>query len=312
MLAVYTAYIPKHSNVEAIGANIRGFVNSHYRERFPEDQTESDFDKQLNALLIGDSQVAINPFGHAGNNDKSIIISVLSTDPNPSKTALVVVEGLLSNRTLPKPDTTLDAIVSAVSAGFRVCITPVSENAGGVFSLSNSFSVSTANDAASNPMVAAVNAVNQAAGKQVGYSWDLLDDQRKLIVSELNELEEGIVERDIVKTRDAIADVLVTALGCGSVTPIPVEEDFFAVIDSLYSRFDKTPDDAATTLAKHTNAGLKVATRETTLSNGEVRYVCVIVEECTDAKGEVYPKGKFLKAHGYTTPVFKALDETFV
>ena len=161
-----------------------------------------------------------------------------------------------------------------------------------------------------NPtMLQAVDTINQIAGKHPENSWDKLSAQVKLINEEFNkELIPAIEERNLGKVRDAIADVLVTTLGCGSVSTIPVEEDFFRVIDSLYSRFDTNPEDAEITLNKHRNSGISCETIVTEV-NGVTRYVCKVTHACEDDKGNTYPVGKFLKAHGFHEPVLRPIED---
>lgn len=158
-----------------------------------------------------------------------------------------------------------------------------------------------------NPMVEAVDIVNKIAGRKRTGGWAALKKQADMLGPEVKELHDAIAERNLPKARDAIADVLVIAMGHGSVTPIPVEEDFFRVTDALHSRFDTTEERGLESLARHTERGIKAALSETII-DGTSYWVCKTTEACTDVDGEDYPIDKFLKSKFFHEPVFSPID----
>ncbi len=74
-------------------------------------------------------------------------------------------------------------------------------------------------------------------------------------------------------------------------------EDMQEVVDALYTRFCKDDHQLLSTISKYQSAGIHV------YHQGE--FPRVAVKSAVDQQMPEYPKGKFLKAVGYRTPVFK-------
>lgn len=155
-----------------------------------------------------------------------------------------------------------------------------------------------------------VSQINEIAGKTAHSSkgWVSADQQLKIIAGEYDEVVEAVVERNIDKLRDGIADLLVTAYGMGSVLGFDVDKDMKAVTDSLYTRFDISGEDAAKTQQKYLDVG--VATDVITTVIGDKRYYATIsaIDQTNCKTGEFLPRGKFLKSYKYKQPEMPAID----
>ena len=162
-----------------------------------------------------------------------------------------------------------------------------------------------------NSIVKACNHVNEVAGKKSGDSinWEAARHQYEYQLSELEELRAAIEAKDVDQYRDAIADVIMTTVGHGSINPIPIEEDFLTMAEALMSRFDTTEEDALLTMEKYHQLGLSrehITYREV-MANGKLHFPVLTKRACVDNKGEKYSPNKFLKSYNYYTPVYAPL-----
>lgn len=142
-------------------------------------------------------------------------------------------------------------------------------------------------------------AFNQAIGNEKGdrknIDWKLLEQEAKMIQSELNELKQAIKERDINEVRDALCDIHVFAYGTHHKIGYDADDDIHTVVSSLYSRFCTIKDDLHQTIAHHKNKGVLQIT-----VHGEYPFVYIkSAGNYPDA-----PKGKFLKSINYSKPNF--------
>lgn len=135
--------------------------------------------------------------------------------------------------------------------------------------------------------------------------WARLEKQCKNILSEYNELLEGLAERNLHKVRDALCDINVFSLGAHHFLGEDADADMTAVVDALYSRFCKDEKHLRATHLHYASIGVDC------YDEGEFPTKCLkssYDQGMTIKDGaEVweYPKGKFLKALGYGKPVFK-------
>jgi hypothetical protein len=136
--------------------------------------------------------------------------------------------------------------------------------------------------------------------------WDRIRSQCKNILSEYNELLEGLDERNITKVRDALCDINVFSLGAHHLLGLNADDDMTAVVDALFSRFCVDETHLNATSIHYLNMGVQH------YYEGEFPRRCLKSShdqgwtEAKDGSGYwEYPKGKFLKALGYHQPEFK-------
>lgn len=145
-----------------------------------------------------------------------------------------------------------------------------------------------------------VTGMNEAFGNPRGdrtaIDLDKLKNQCKNILDEYNELMEAIENKDIAKIRDSLVDVHVFAYGAQHFMGINADADMEAVLDGVYTRFIKDPDDMGATIAKHFDKGVTDVYFE-----GDYPYR--IMKSARDQPDA--PKGKFLKSASYCEPEFE-------
>lgn len=148
---------------------------------------------------------------------------------------------------------------------------------------------------------ARVSLINQIAGNHNQTDWVGLEKQAKINLSEANEGIKASDEKNLEEYVDAMADNLVTAYG--GLFRIGVNADLIMeeVTDSLLTRFDRTIEDAVKTQEKYSAIGVETTVR-TTVIDGVTYFPVVSAKDQTDAAGEKYPTGKFLKSYQYRKP----------
>lgn len=143
--------------------------------------------------------------------------------------------------------------------------------------------------------------VNKAFGNPKGKPvvTDRLVSQCENIKDEFDELLLALGRRDVTKVRDGLCDIMVFAYGALHFLGVNGDRDMKAVTDSLFSRLCQDQADLDATVAKYEALGLEVYTE------GKFPTACVkCAKDFTDAGGNQYRKGKFLKSVSYTEPVF--------
>jgi hypothetical protein len=145
-----------------------------------------------------------------------------------------------------------------------------------------------------------VTLVNHVAGKTNNPTWQAAEQQAKVI--------EAVAMRRLDRLRDGIADLLVTAYGMASVLGYDANADMAAVLQSLFTRFDRTEEDAAKTKIKYIDQGVETLTRITHVGQ-DVYYITISThDQINITNGETVPAGKFLKSWQYSDPVLPVLD----
>lgn len=153
-----------------------------------------------------------------------------------------------------------------------------------------------------------VTEVNYVAGKTNQTTWQAAEQQAKVISGEYDEVIEAVAMRRLDKLRDGIADLLVTAYGMGSVLGYNVDMDMVAVTQSLFTRFDRTPEDAVRTKEKYDKMGIDTNVRATHIGT-DIYYVTISSKDQINVEtGEAVPEGKFLKSWQYSEPQLPKLD----
>ena len=150
------------------------------------------------------------------------------------------------------------------------------------------------------------NGETTAEWGKVDAKWNRLKSQCQNILSEYNELIEALDLRDVDKVRDALCDINVFSLGAHHLMGLDADADMKEVVDSLFSRFcvdqehlERTSDHYLA-MGVHHNFEGEFPRRCLKSSFDQGHYIS------KDGKPYIeYPKGKFLKALGYRTPVFK-------
>jgi hypothetical protein len=162
-------------------------------------------------------------------------------------------------------------------------------------------------------MINKCNHINLIAGKtpSTEIDWTAARNQYDMQMSELKEMKKAIDARDEQGYRDGIADALMTALGHGSVNPIPLEDDFELMSDCLLTRFDTSFEGAEKTIQKYVELGLSkqdIAIFPSQV-NGTDYYVVKTLRACQDNNGEKYAPNKFLKSYLFKEPVYPSVSE---
>lgn len=146
--------------------------------------------------------------------------------------------------------------------------------------------------------------LNDAAGNTKTPTWDVANKQLKLIDLEFNELKKAVANGDVLKLRDGIADVLVTAYGLAHRLGIDADKDMGSVCDALWSRFDNSESNAQATKEKYLKLGVPTFIRNS-LVDGVVMFITIVECDTTGLDDEFYPAGKWLKSAFYKEPVFE-------
>lgn len=161
-----------------------------------------------------------------------------------------------------------------------------------------------------------VSLINRIAGKEFQSTWPAADQQLKVIASEMDELIEAVQVRDLEAMRDAVADLLVTAYGMGSVIGFDCDNDMVDVINSLLTRFDRTREDAELTQKKYRDMGIETEIHVSVIPDSNARgewYVNKSVADQIGRDGQSYPAGKFLKSYRHQLPnlmAYVVLEQT--
>lgn len=115
------------------------------------------------------------------------------------------------------------------------------------------------------------------------------------INGEVLELLTALHNRDMFKTRDALCDIMVFALGAYHFMGYSPDADMVAVLNGVMTRFCRTQEEIEQTQHKWMSKGI------TALEvGGELPYCYVkAAADQTTFDGEQIPKGKFLKSVGY-------------
>lgn len=147
--------------------------------------------------------------------------------------------------------------------------------------------------------------VNYRAGREqyVNTPAHLLENQAKIIQSELNEAFTSIRDCNGNTLRDDVPDLFLTVAGFGAYYKASLTSDFVAMVRSNFTRIDTTLEDAELTLAKYIAKGIPckiVATKAGT-------YPVLVTEETT-IDGDVYPVGKFMKSYKFTDATYDHTD----
>lgn len=170
--------------------------------------------------------------------------------------------------------------------------------------------VSEMNEAFGNPKGSPENfadsvSVNGVLAPQLT-NWSRLEKQCKNILAEYNELMTAISERDVEAVRDALCDINVFSLGAHHFMGLDADADMAEVVEALFTRFctdqehlDRTSDHYMAMGVEHYYEG-EFPRRCLKSSKDQGHFTA---KDGTQALE--YPKGKFLKALGYRTPVFK-------
>ncbi len=128
------------------------------------------------------------------------------------------------------------------------------------------------------------------------------DGSTGFLQGEIKELYEAIAKGDIEGIRDALCDAKVFIEGAQHILGVNGDKDMKAVTTSLYSRLIKDQATLDLTVAKYSALGVE------TYQEGKFPTMALkVMETVIGTDGEEYVKGKFLKAVGYSTPVFPAV-----
>ena len=123
------------------------------------------------------------------------------------------------------------------------------------------------------------------------------------IGDEYEELMAAISNKNLNGVRDALCDIMVFTLGAFHFLGIDADADMKAVFESNMSKFCKDEQELFATKAKYDALGVSY------YEEGEFPTKCLkCSEDFTDAGGNAYRKGKFLKGIAYKEPVLPVID----
>lgn len=159
--------------------------------------------------------------------------------------------------------------------------------------------------------------MNTAFGNPKGdprhIDWKRVTSQCKNIASEFIELMGGLGFEatvdlkpngspvSIENVRDALCDIHVFAYGAHHFLGLDADADMDVVIDAVFTRFCKNKGQLAATMKHFDELGIKYYV--------EGIFPTICLKSAEDQMMPEYPKGKFLKAVGYSTPVFPSVTE---
>lgn len=157
--------------------------------------------------------------------------------------------------------------------------------------------------------------INQIVGKTFNGDWEAVEKQFGLFYSEVMELKETIDNRTVGAMMMEQGDCLFTLAGFFGIngTLFTVNDDFKAICDNQFDKFDTTPEDALKTANKYTEAGMVVLTRDVVDPNsGKTFYITLSAKDQNDLKGRLAVKNKWLKSHKYKELVFSEIPSYVV
>jgi hypothetical protein len=135
-------------------------------------------------------------------------------------------------------------------------------------------------------------------------NWRCVEDDVDQLGSLLCNVSKAIAFKHKVGFDANLRSLLNLALNSHYEMNINAVRDMRSVISALYSRFCKDSDSLILTLLKYKGLGVEV------YHEGDFPRVCVkSAKDQVDKNGDRLPKGKFLKAHDFTEPVFYDLTE---
>jgi hypothetical protein len=145
--------------------------------------------------------------------------------------------------------------------------------------------------------------MNEAFGNPKGnpdeIDFSRLSKQCNNILDEYEELMGALSSENITQIRDALCDIMVFSLGAFHLMGINANADMNAVFNSNMSKFCKTKEAMDLTKAKYSALGVPWYEE----GNKHGNYL-KCAEDFTDANGNQYRKGKFLKGVEFKEPTF--------
>jgi hypothetical protein len=133
--------------------------------------------------------------------------------------------------------------------------------------------------------------------------WAKLKTQAEVMLSEAQELYDGVIARDMNEVRDGTSDVLVTSLGFPHLVQFDVNEDMLEVFKSNISKVCPNIEDAHATQEKYKNIGVETYILDCPTIEGA--YIIKVLHDVVGTDGKKYPANKFLKSvSNYFEPEF--------
>lgn len=102
--------------------------------------------------------------------------------------------------------------------------------------------------------------------------------------------------------------MLRAACRLGHMHGFPIQQDLQAVIDSNFTKFDTTEDEARQTAAKYARLGVDTVYHSATYE-GRQLYVTKVEDATKGTDGKSYPAGKWVKSVNFQEPVYSSLVE---
>lgn len=130
---------------------------------------------------------------------------------------------------------------------------------------------------------------------------ETLEHQIKIIRSEWEELLESQKTFDLKQIRDDVVDILFTVYGLAARLGFPADQDFKALCNSQYSKFDTSEADAILTKEKYNLMGIETYYKK---DFSQRYYVTFSAIDQYDKDQKFYPKDKWLKSIHFKEPNF--------
>lgn len=144
--------------------------------------------------------------------------------------------------------------------------------------------------------------INFIAGKlpkTEAFSWQLAENQLRLMESEIRETRKAVNENNIEQFIDGVCDLLMTTFGQAARNVFPINEAFKIMADALMTRFDTHEKYAEKTRDKYEKLGIK--TKLHTVEHEGTTYFVTLVD---GDQGDEYPDNKWLKSVNTKSPLY--------
>lgn len=154
--------------------------------------------------------------------------------------------------------------------------------------------------------------INALAGNNFAGGWEAIQSQLKIIQSELNEGHESAEKHDLVTLQDDIQDLFFTVAGLAyrSGLLLNTRQDWAAVCESQYSKFDSSYEEWLKTKDKYDRLGMEITYKmradDQTGFNYWITYSAI---DQLDEKGRKCSKGKWLKSYKFKEPVLTPIPD---
>lgn len=153
--------------------------------------------------------------------------------------------------------------------------------------------------------------INQRAGRVAKKEVEAVRviNQFNLIEQELLEGKKAAADGDVIRVRDAIADILLLAAGQqGLIQGLDVDADYRSMCAYNMTRIPATYTEATATQDKYQALGIETEIHPTMVEGVELFPVVCIDKDQTDINGDHYPPRKFVKSVEFIDAEYTELE----